>query len=497
MIYKLLFLIQWTLQIHFYQIHIRCFFVNGMHNDHTAFELFYRKAPFGGNYVVFAGLKDVHDFLNSFKFTEEHIEYVKQFIIPPGANEQFWDYLRNLDCSQVKIRSLREGSLCYPKEPLISLEGPQGICQLIETPLINLVSFPSLVATNASRMRQIVGNDRKLVEFGLRRAQGPNGAFSATQYSYLGGFDGSSNMIAGMKLGIPITGTIAHSYVTSFNSLDEVKESDFKQKAIHYWQEMKVKTNQGELASFITYAQSLPTNFLCLIDTYNTLKSGIFNFLAVAFALIDQGHQPRGIRLDSGDLAKLSKEVREIFQHYGKQFNKDVSYFKIVASNDINEESLLSFVKEGHEIDVFGIGTNLVTCQKQPALGLVYKLIEIKGQPAMKLSEEPSKTTWPNQKRIFRVHSSDGNLYDIVSSINVNLELIQDFLIVDPDNGVETKIQIIQIEEILLHQNQIHSLLEAKQYCAQQLHIYGQKKIYVRMTKEFYEAFQKKLSEIQ
>jgi nicotinate phosphoribosyltransferase len=277
------------------------------------------------------------------------------------------------------------------------IEGPIFKTQLLETTLLTLVNFASLVATNAARFRAATAADKTLLEFGLRRAQGPDGGLSASKYCYLGGFDGTSNVLAGKLYGIPVKGTHAHAYVSAYECMNDLTERDLADRLSHerrpfadlclkYLQELgpalrilPEETNKGELAAFVSYAIAFPTNFLALVDTYDVLKSGLPNFLAVARALHECSYQAVGLRLDSGDLAYLSLEVRARFIETVKLFN--ISYFEhfnIVASNDINEDTLVSLEKQGHAIDSFGIGTHLVTCQKQPALGCVFKLVEVK-----------------------------------------------------------------------------------------------------------------------
>lgn len=310
---------------------------------------------------------------------------------------------------------------------MLRLEGPLAIVQLLETTLLNLVNFPSLVATNAARMRLAVGPGKALLEFGLRRAQGPDGAISASKYAYLGGFDATSNVLAGKLFDIGVKGTHAHSFVMSFTSLKDLHtttiysekdqaEVEFLEKVLKYRQELGyLDTNDGELAAFTSYAQSFPRNVLCLIDTYETSASGAKNFICVGLALHEVGYNPIGIRLDSGDLAYWSKAIRQLFTSIDTKYdlpnssatNFQFSKCSIVASNDINEDVLLSLNREGHEIDVFGIGTHLVTCQRQPALGCVYKLVEINNQPRIKLSQEIEKMVIPGKKLVYRLFGSD------------------------------------------------------------------------------------------
>lgn len=318
-----------------------------------------------------------------------------------------------------------------------------GVCQLLETTLLTLVNYASLVATNAARHCLAAGKDKVVLEFGLRRAQGPDGGVSASRYSYLGGVHGTSNVLAGRLFGIPIKGTHAHSFVTSFASPDDLTEETKKltdakgEKTYDFWELVKAaradlgfyNTNESELVAFTAYARTFPKGFLALVDTYDTLNSGVPNFLVVALALHRLGYKSLGIRLDSGDLAYLSTQTRKLFVDTAKRIkdisekkNKDkienVDYFEkfsIVASNDLNEDTINSLNRQGHSIDVFAVGTNLVTCQAQPALGCVYKLVEINGTARIKLSQEANKVTLPGKKAAFRLYGSAGHaLVDIL-----------------------------------------------------------------------------------
>jgi len=310
--------------------------------------------------------------------------------------------------------------------PLLRIEGPLAVIQLLETTLLCLVNYPSLMATNAMRFRLAAGKDKKLLEFGLRRSQGPDGGISATRYAYMGGFDASSHVLAGKLFGIDIEGTHAHSFITSFTALSDIKRPNIKTAAgetVNFLEmclktrkelaekfgEQYTGTNESELAAFIDYAQAYPKGFLALIDTYDTLYSGLLNFNTVGLSLLKIGYKPKGVRLDSGDLAYLSLQVREGFKMVEAQYGHDFSKSIIVASNDINENVLHSLNHQGHEIDCFGIGTHLVTCQAQPALGCVFKLVEIAQQPRIKLSAEIGKTTLPGKKVAYRLYDKNNN----------------------------------------------------------------------------------------
>jgi len=368
---------------------------NGRADDRSIFDLFFRTNPFKGEFTIFAGLEECLRFVQTFRISSDDIDYLKKAI--PNVEEGFWPWLGALDCRQVKLYAIAEGTIVFPREPLIRVEGPLGICQLLETTLLNLCNFASLVATNAARMRLAVGPAASMLEFGLRRAQGPDGAMSASRYSYMGGADGTSNVAAGKLFDIPVKGTHAHSLVCAFTSLSELTspmlgDKNIVELSLQYRRELGITVaSQGEMAAFISFAQAFPDNFLALVDTYDTLNSGVPNFICVALALIQCGYTPKGIRLDSGDLAYLSNQSRKQLRDVDAKYGTSLASCNIVASNDLNESVILALQDQGHQIDTFAIGTNLVTCQAQPALGMVYKLVEINEEPRIKLSQDTVK----------------------------------------------------------------------------------------------------------
>ncbi len=457
---------------------------NGKQRDKAVFDLFFRKNPFGGEFTIFAGLEEVIRSLHAFAFKDEDIAYLRHGAVkekaelqrsfeiglkngfiretangleefrfdpwgsgawaPIGYPEEdvkmpapmgscqpaFFDWLKSIDCSELKIYAMPEGTIAFPRIPLIRVEGPLAIAQMQETTFLNLTNFPSLIATNAARFRLAAGADKGLVEFGLRRAQGPDGGVSASRYSYIGGFNGTSNVRAGQLFGLPAKGTMAHSYVSSFEGLKEItdpnlagpdgREHDFVDLALRYRRRLDYReTNDGELAAFISYARAFPDGFLALVDTYDTLKSGLPNFICVALALIHVGYRPIGIRLDSGDLTYFSKEARRVFRTIAEQLSIDFfAGLVIMASNDINESILMSLTQQGHEIDIFGIGTHLVTCQAQPSLGCVYKLVALGDHPRIKLSDEADKMTIPGRKNVYRLIGENMHpLLDLMSEV--------------------------------------------------------------------------------
>ncbi|KAK5639480.1 hypothetical protein RI129_011972 [Pyrocoelia pectoralis] len=385
----------------------------GKVTDHSIFDLFFRKNPFQGEFTIFAGLEECLKFLQAFHFSQSDIEYLKQTM--SSVEDEFFEFLSNLSTNDVVIYALDEGTVVFPRIPLIRVEGPLIITQLLETTLLTLVNYASLMATNAARYRIAAGNS-KLLEFGLRRAQGPDGGLSASKYSYIGGFDGTSNVLAGKLYDIPVKGTHAHAYVTSFTSFSELLMLTIKWRSelVPLFKVVITEVNDGELAAFISFAMAFPDQFMVLVDTYdverypchvtyNTFtprqkclpntpthskyRSGLLNFCAVSLALNDLAFQAVGIRIDSGDIAYLSFVAREYF-------------IKISAKYEIpclNEQE--------HKINCFGIGTHLVTCQKQPSLGCVYKLVELNHQPRMKLSQDVAKVSLPGRKDAYRLFS--------------------------------------------------------------------------------------------
>ncbi|URD88806.1 Nicotinate phosphoribosyltransferase (NAPRTase) family [Musa troglodytarum] len=365
----------------------------GKHLERAVFDLYFRKNPFGGEYTVFAGLEECIRLIANFHFKEEDISFMRS--VMPTCEDGFFEYLREVDCSDVEVYAVPEGSVVFPKVPLIRVEGPVAVVQLLETPFVNLVNYASLVTTNAARHRFVAGNTKYLLEFGLRRAQSPDEIVDKSLHSH----DGSSTCMDFLSL------------VQTWLSKLQLSES------LHG---VFGETNQSELAAFTSYALAFPNNFLALVDTYDVIRSGIPNFCAVALALNDLGYKASGIRLDSGDLAYLSIEARKFFQAIEKEFNvPGFGKMSITASNDLNEETLDALNKQGHEIDAFGIGTYLVTCYTQAALGCVFKLVEINKQPRIKLSEDVTKVSIPCKKRCFRLYGREGYaLVDIMTGEN-------------------------------------------------------------------------------
>ncbi|XP_059528446.1 nicotinate phosphoribosyltransferase [Myotis daubentonii] len=392
------------------------------------FELFFRQSPFGGAFALAAGLRDCVRFLRAFRLLDADVQFLAS-VLPPDTDPAFFEHLRALDCSGVTVRALPEGSLAFPGVPLLQVSGPLLVVQLLETPLLCLVSYASLIATNAARLRLIAGPEKRLLEMGLRRAQGPDGGLTASTYSYLGGFDGSSNVLAGQLRGVPVVGTLAHSFVTSFSGKEVPPDPMLAPAAgqgprvdlaprVEAWLERVCAhlglgvqdPHPGERAAFVAYALAFPRAFQGLLDTYSVRRSGLPNFLAVALALGELGYRAVGVRLDSGDLLQQAQEIRALFRTTGAQFQAPwLESVPIAVSNNIDEKELARLAQQGSEVNVIGIGTSVVTCPRQPSLGCVYKLVSVGGQPRMKLTEDPEKQTLPGSKAAFRLLGLDGS----------------------------------------------------------------------------------------
>lgn len=361
----------------------------GKAEEEAVFNLYFRKNPFKGGYVLAAGLENAIEYINDFHYSEEEIAYLRTLTGNDSNalfSEDFLEYLKNLKFT-CNIAAIPEGTAVFPNEPLMRVTGPILQCQLLETPLLTIINFQSLIATKASRIRNIAPQDT-LMEFGLRRAQGPDGGISASRAAYIGGFDGTSNVLAGKLFHIPVKGTHAHSWVMSFDN---------------------------EIESFESYATFLPNNVTLLVDTYDTIE-GVKNAIKTGLSLQERGYQLAAIRLDSGDLAYLSIEARKLLDEAGFQ---DTG---IVASNDLDEHLIASLKNQGAPINIWGVGTNLVTASDNPALGGVYKLAALKNKVGqweykIKLSEQTIKINTPGIQQVRRYQNKDGYTGDMIFNI--------------------------------------------------------------------------------
>jgi len=449
----------------FYQISMALtYFCAGRQDEPAVFDLCFRKHPFGGDFTVFAGLRECLSFIENFRFGQEECKLVKSILRETAQGnrkgfrdedvEGFVGWLVSLTPERLHIFAIPEGSLVYPLEPLVRVEAPLGMAQLLETTLLNLVNYPSLVATNALRYRLAAGRDTPLIEMGLRRAQGPDGAMSASRYCYLGGFSATSNVLASLVYGIPVKGTHAHAFVQSFTSLTQLRSptlrhavtedlEPFVDQVLQTRSELQLNTRDDELAAFIASAQANPAGFLALVDTYDTLGCGVPNFCCVGIALLRLGYKPVGIRLDSGEIGPLSTQARNILREMGDKVGApEISQCMILASSDITVELLHKLGSENHEIDGYGIGTHLVTCKSQPALGCVYKLVEIDGMPRIKISDDPTKISLPGRKNVHRLYGQDRRtVLDLVTLANEDppktSEVVTCYALKDSESMVE------------------------------------------------------------
>lgn len=354
-----------------YQINMMyAHWVNGTHNQKAVFDAYFRKLPFGNGYAVFAGVERIVNYIKELHFDEAAVQYLAEQ--EEQYDPRFLEELRQLRFSG-NLHAVKEGTLVFPNEPLIRVEARLFEAQLIETAMLNFMNFQTLIATKASRIRQVVGTD-VLLEFGTRRAQEADAAVWGARAAYIGGFDATSNMLAGQQFGIPTKGTHAHAWVQSFHTEEE---------------------------AFEKFAKALPNQVSLLVDTYDTLNSGVPHAIQVGKDLEKQGKHLQSIRLDSGDIAYLSIRARKMLDDAGLP---DV---KIVASNDLDENTISDLKAQGARVDIWGVGTQLITAADQPALGGVYKIValEVDGeyQPTIKISGNPEKVTTPGKKDVFRI----------------------------------------------------------------------------------------------
>ena len=395
------------------------YFLGKKHDVTASFSMCFRKLPFRGGYAIFCGSDTLMEIIDGFKFQEDDIEYLRTLNAPGGGKlfeESFLDYLSTLQM-EVNVLAPKEGSIVFPYEPILRVDGPILQCQLLETALLNCINFQTLAATKAMRIVS-AAQGRAVAEFGLRRAQG-TGSMWGARASYVGGFASTSNVAAGKEFNIPVSGTHAHSWVMSFDS---------------------------ELEAFREYARLFPTNCTLLIDTYS-VEEGVKNAITVAKEMEERGEKMAAVRIDSGDLTWESRRVRRMLDEAGFE---DVG---IVLSNDLDEFKIESILHEGAKVNAFGVGTKYACCYDQPTLGGVYKLnaLNIDGSwlPKMKISESPEKTTFPGVLNVKRYFDEKGQLAgDMVFDEN---EPVCQEEMVDPFNRIRSKKLAGLKSEVMLH----------------------------------------------
>jgi nicotinate phosphoribosyltransferase len=362
--------------------------------DESVFHLFFRRTPFQGGFTVAAGLESVVEFIQNFHFDPSDLAYLEGLLGPDGLpyfTPDFLEYLSKMKFTG-NIDAVPEGTVVFPYEPILRIQGPLIECQILESPLLNLINFPTLIATKAARIC-LAAKGEPVLEFGLRRAQGIDGALTASRAAYIGGCDSTSNVLAGKLFNIPVKGTHSHSWVMAFDD---------------------------ELESFKTYASALPSNCVFLVDTYDTIE-GVKKAIEVGLWLKEQGKRMLGIRLDSGDLADLSIKCRDLLDKAGFE-----DAF-IVAINELDETIISELKRQGAQINVWGVGTNLVTGKNQTALDGVYKLSAIRstGQEwkyKLKLSEQMVKVSNPGILQVKRFYDDQNYTMDVIYDLQSPLK---------------------------------------------------------------------------
>lgn len=347
------------------------YYLSGKGRDEAVFDIFYRENPYGGGYAVAAGLRDAVDYVLNMRFTAEELGYLSLL----GYRDDFLQVLENT-CFTGDITAVPEGEVIFPGEPIISVKGPLIETQLLEGLILSTVNFQTLIATKARRM-VCAAEGRSISDFGLRRAQG-DGGIGASRACFVGGVTSTSNVLLAFEEGVSVGGTMAHSWIQSFDS---------------------------ELEAFRAYAHIHPDDSILLLDTFDTLRQGLPHAVIVGKELEAQGHHLKGVRLDSGDLSYLSKNVRTVLDEQG------LNYVQISVSNQLDEYVIESLVDQGAPIDMFGVGTRLVTGHSDGALDGVYKMVQLKGRPIIKISENPAKINIPGEKTLYRYYDSRDGLW--------------------------------------------------------------------------------------
>lgn len=380
------------------------YFVKGFKDKVVTFDMFYRKNPDNGGFVVAAGLEQLIDYISDMNFNSDDIEYLRS---KGQFSEEFLKYLEEFKFTGT-IEAVPEGTICYPNTPMVTVTAPVIEAQLVETMLLLTINFQSLIATKASRICRAAGDDGSLVmEFGARRAHGPDAAVLGARAAYIGGVGSTATVMADEEYGIPAVGTMAHSWIQFFDS---------------------------EYEAFKAYAEVYPDSCTLLIDTYDILKSGIKNAIKVAKEVLwPMGKRLKGVRIDSGDLAYFSKKLRKILDAEG------MNDCKIVVSNSIDEFLIKSLQKQGAKIDSYGVGERMITSKSDPVFGGVYKLVAVKNDegefvPKIKISENVEKITNPGRKKLWRVFSKETGyaLADLLTFYDEKVDVSKPYPYVDP-----------------------------------------------------------------
>lgn len=398
-----------TMLMDFYELTMaNGYFKNGVHEKTAYFDMFFRNIPDNGGFAIMAGVEQLVEYLNNLKFTDDDIDFLRQ----KGFGEEFLDYLRNFKF-ECDVWAVREGTPIFPKEPIVIVKGPVAQAQLIETMVLLTINHQSLIATKSNRIVR-AAQGKPIMEFGSRRAQGYDGAIYGARASYIAGCAGTACTISDKEFGVPALGTMAHSWVQSFES---------------------------EYEAFKAYAEEYPDKCTLLIDTYNVLKSGLPNAIKVFNeVVVPKGFRPKGVRIDSGDITYLSKKCRKMLDEAGFE---DCG---IVASNSLDEYIIRDMLIQGAEITSFGVGERLITSSSNPVFGGVYKLAAIEDSngemvPRIKVSGNVAKITNPCAKRVFRLFDRETNkaLADVVTLEEETIDDTKELEIFDPESTWKRK----------------------------------------------------------
>ena len=423
------------------------YFEKNIHEDIVVFDMFFRKNACNGGYTIICGIEQLVEYINNLHFSDEDLEYLKSLGL---FSDKFLDFLKDFKFTG-DIYAVEEGTIMFPKEPIITVKAPLYQAQLIETALLTIVNFQSLISTKASRVCYAAKGD-PVFEFGLRRAQGPDAGTYGARAAVVGGCAGTANVLAGKMFDIPVVGTQAHSWVQKFDN---------------------------ELDSFRAYADVYPDNCLLLVDTYDVLKSGVPNAIKVFDELKAKGHKPKGIRIDSGDLQYLSNESKKLFEEAG--------YYDLIytASNDLDEYTITSLKSSGAAINSWGVGTKLITSAESPSLGGVYKLAasyeKDKLIPKIKVSEDAEKINNPGFKKVIRIYNENNMAEgDLIMLHDEEIDTTKPLTIFDPTyTWKKTTFQNYTIKELqkpLFKNGECKyvpkSVIEIKKYVNEQLNTF-------------------------
>ena len=442
----------------------------GMHENEAVFHLLFRKNPFNSNHALCCGLGSVTEFLDHWSFQQDDLEYLatlKNAKNLPLFSQDFLDYLATIRFT-CDIDAIPEGTIVFPHEPVLRIQGPLIQCQLLETALLNILNFQTLIATKAERVCLAAQGD-DVIEFGLRRAQGPDGALSASRAAYIGGCVATSNTLAGKLYDIPVRGTHAHSWVTAFDT---------------------------EQQAFSAYASAMPHNSVLLVDTYNTIE-GVRHAIEAGKQLRAEGAELLAIRLDSGDMADLSIKARKLLDEAG--FEKT----GIMSSNSLDEYVIADLKKKGAKISAWGVGTNLVTAYDHPALDGVYKMSALKNANdkwnyKLKLSEQEVKISNPGRHQVRRFFSNENFIADIIYDLELGIpeapeaslldHEVQSIRLDDYDASVDLLQPLYRQGQLVMKKRTIHTIRKEAMKEAQQFHkLHGTKPYSVGLEKKLHE----------